>query len=180
MGRRARLPPPQQYAEHPPWRHRADTVRQRSLNAAWNHLLKQPFYELSVGEIAREVGVSTPALYNHFADRRALAAALSEAAGFKVRVDMNAITEKVSSARAAVKAYLRFARRRPNHFHLLLAPELNDATAFPGIAKVRARFLDDFEILSTNDAGKPVKHASAWWATVHGAACLVAAGALSE
>ena len=176
----ARLPPKKQYPEGPPWRGNQDTVNRRTLNAAWNALLTRDLADISFRDLAKEVGVSTPALYHHYPSLHALGVDLVLSSGAALRNQMVDKATKHSSARACFKAYLRFAARRPHHFALLLSPRFREAK---DVKASRARFIEDFTELLLADSGrKSVAPAEvhALWAALHGAGALVATGELTE
>lgn len=127
--------------------------------------------------------------YHHFADKRALIAAVA-AAGFR---DLRqAMLERMSAVEgspgrrlqeSAVAAVL-FAAHQPDHYRLMFGPVLADRSAFPELEEAaRAAFEVILEELGDADvadeAGEAArKIGTAAWAMVHGLAVLVIDGQL--
>jgi len=74
---------------------------------------------LSLREAARRVGVNHRAVYRHFADKRALLAAIAQegyemlAIALREGLDQRSLAQPVERFVALGEAYLRFARREP-------------------------------------------------------------------
>src|SRR5580704_3399840 len=93
--------------------------------AGATQLLEQTGSEeaVTLRAVARQVGISAPSIYAHFADREAIVDAIVDAAF----VDFNAaINEAFQAAagplarlREGCAAYLRFAADRPNRYKIL-------------------------------------------------------------
>jgi len=84
---------------------------------------------LSVGEVARRVGVSSAAPYRHFANRTALLSAAATHVGRELHatlVEAMAEQDPVEQFRAAAAAYVRFSVERGTGFDLVWADELRD------------------------------------------------------
>jgi AcrR family transcriptional regulator len=107
---------------------------------------------LSLRELAASLGVSRAAPYRHFADRRALLAALA-AQGFDVlaaRYREAGGTGKTPRARlnASGRAYLAFADERPQLFRLMFASDLfNVSPLDPMLIKAAGTCYELFESL---------------------------------
>jgi AcrR family transcriptional regulator len=110
-------------------------LRAALVAAAAAEIERGGYENLSLRELAASVGVSRAAPYRHFADRRALLAAVA-AEGFD---DLTAIhrgaiaAEKTPEARlaAAGRGYLAFAAERPQLFRLMFASDLLSGGAAP-------------------------------------------------
>jgi AcrR family transcriptional regulator len=100
-----------------------DRLRDDVIAAAEGLLNDQPVEALSLRAVARAAGVSAPALYPHFADRRALVWGVLENL-------FGVLTAETSSAaahfdqphnrlRAWCLAYCRFGLARPGHYRVL-------------------------------------------------------------
>ncbi len=72
-----------------------EDIREEIKAAAWNVIAKQGIPDLSLGAIAREMGLTTPALYRYFLSRDDLVNALMEDAYFS-------LTEVLKNARSAI------------------------------------------------------------------------------
>ncbi len=135
-------------------------------------------------EAARRAGVSHRAVYRHYADKRALLAAIAEGGYRALAADMD---RAVASAHgeapghallAIAEAYLRFALREPARFQVMFGPRLNLDERFPSLevaiketVSVLSRELravgPDVTSAVRRDAGVSL------WAAVHGLSSLV-------
>jgi AcrR family transcriptional regulator len=92
------------------------------------------YENLSLRELAESLGVSRAAPYRHFADRRALLAAVA-ADGFDALTALYRATldQKTPQARltAAGRAYLAFAAERPQLFRLMFVSDLLGQSVAP-------------------------------------------------
>ena len=110
-------------------------LRAALLRAAGAEIERSGYENLSLRELAESLGVSRAAPYRHFADRRALLAALASE-GFD---DLTAIHRKAIAAHktpharltAAGRGYLAFAAERPQLFRLMFVSDLLSAGAVP-------------------------------------------------
>jgi AcrR family transcriptional regulator len=112
-----------------------DRLRSEIVAAAERLLRTQPVEALSLRAVAREVGVSAPALYLHFADRRelvwavlvhqfdALAAATTGAA--------SRAAEPRDGLREWCLAYCRFGLRDPGHYRAIFESWTAEHTEAP-------------------------------------------------
>jgi AcrR family transcriptional regulator len=110
-------------------------LRAALLRAAGAEIERSGYENLSLRELAESLGVSRAAPYRHFADRRALLAALASE-GFD---DLTAIHRKAIAAHktpharltTAGRGYLAFAAERPQLFRLMFVSDLLSAGAVP-------------------------------------------------
>lgn len=101
-------------------------------------IIERQEVDFSLREIAARLQVSHPALYRHFANKRAVIAAVAEE-GFKL------ITEALANAklktdssptavlRAQARAYIEFAVQWPGHFRSMFHRELSEKDDFPDL-----------------------------------------------
>jgi len=137
--------------------------------------------------VARQVGISAPSIYAHFADRQAIVDAIVNGAF----ADFNGAIKRASDAavqagagpgqrlRAMGAAYLEFAAERPNRYQLLF--ERRNLIGAGSEANRLIR-IESFELLVASvqacvDAGisasdDPARDAMAIWAALHGLATL--------
>lgn len=164
-------------------------LRAALIEAGLQALRDKPAHELSLRDLARQVGVSANAAYRHFADKETLLMALA-AEGFR----RFGLAQAQAAAkghtpdtmfRAAGQAYVRFAREHAALFQLMFgrfpahgrSPELIDAseTSFSGLLGLAALH-----------AGLPHDHpavrvrALVAWSFVHGLSHLVLDGQLDK
>jgi AcrR family transcriptional regulator len=110
-------------------------LRAALIRAAAAEIERSGYENLSLRELAASLRVSRAAPYRHFADRRALLAALA-AQGFDelTAIQRKAVAgEHAPQARlaAAGRSYLAFAAERPELFRLMFVSDLLSAAAGP-------------------------------------------------
>jgi AcrR family transcriptional regulator len=89
-------------------------------------------------EVARRLGVSHVAAYRHYADRRALLAAVAEHGFERLRIRLEAARSRrpVSlepTLRAILGAYLQFCWEEPALTAVMFGPRLSRGGEFPGL-----------------------------------------------
>jgi AcrR family transcriptional regulator len=108
-------------------------LRAALLKVATAEIERVGYESLSLRELAEKLGVSRAAPYRHFADRRALLAAVA-AEGFDelTAIHRNAVA-KTPLARlvAAGRGYLAFAAERPQMFRLMFVSDLLAGNKLP-------------------------------------------------
>jgi AcrR family transcriptional regulator len=113
------------------------------VNAAAVEIERGGYESLSLRELAESVGVSRTAPYRHFADRRALLAAVA-LDGFErltaiYRRAMGSGKNPRDRLAAAGRGYLRFAAERPQMFRLMFVSDLlGGGTVPPNAALIDA------------------------------------------
>lgn len=138
---------------------------------------------LTLRGIGARVGVSRTALYRHFADKRALLAAVATEGFHRLRQQLVTAWEEGGRGSAAFDsmgvAYVRFAVANPSHYRVMFGgfvdaktpePELaaEGAAAFQALVDALAALQRD-EVVRGDD---PVLMARYVWAVVHGVAML--------
>jgi len=146
---------------------------------------------LTLREIGARLGVSRTALYRHFADKRALLAAVATEGFRTLRQQLVAAWEEGGKGRAAFEsmgvAYVGFAVANPPHYRVMFGgfvdpkasePELatEAAGAFQALVDALASLQRD-AIMRDEDT---VTMARFVWAVVHGVAMLGIDGQLRE
>ena len=146
---------------------------------------------LTLREIGARVGVSRTALYRHFADKRALLAAVATEGFRTLRQQLITAWEDGGRGRAAFDsmgvAYVRFAVANPSHYRVMFggfvdpkacAPELaaEAAGAFQALVDALATLQHDAIVRGD----ETVQMARFVWAVVHGVAMLGIDGQLPE
>jgi AcrR family transcriptional regulator len=137
--------------------------------------------------VARQVGISAPSIYAHFADREAIVEAIVNAAFSDFNAAIQAGGDAAVQAgggprerlRAGCAAYLAFAAGRPNRYKLLFGRQDLLIDAPEAIPPVRT---ESFRLLVTSvqecvEAGlsasdDPARDATAIWVALHGFATL--------
>jgi AcrR family transcriptional regulator len=117
-------------------------LRTALVRAAAAAIERSGYENLSLRELAESLGVSRAAPYRHFADRRALLAAVAADGFDRLTGIYNAIADqKTPQARlaAAGRAYLAFAADRPQLFRLMFVSDLlGQSTAPPDPALIKS------------------------------------------
>ena len=145
---------------------------------------------VTLREIGSRVGVSRTALYRHFADKRALLAAVATEGFRTLRQQLAAAWEEGGRRRTALDAmgiaYVRFAVVNPAHYRVMFGvasrraaePELDAeaAGAFQALVDALAALQRD-GIVRRDDTQRMARYV---WAVVHGVATLAINGQLQE
>jgi AcrR family transcriptional regulator len=157
--------------------------------AAATELLERTGSEeaVTLRAVARQVGISAPSIYAHFADREAIVDAIVNGAFSDFNAAIQAAGDAALQAeagprarlRAGCAAYLEFAAERPNRYRLLF--ERRDLIG-DGPGADRLLRIAGFELLVASvqacvDAGisasdDPARDATAIWVALHGFATL--------
>jgi AcrR family transcriptional regulator len=147
---------------------------------------------LTLREIGARLGVSRTALYRHFADKRALLAAVATEGFRTLREQLVAAWEDGGRGAAAFESmgvvYVRFAVANPSHYRVMFGgfvdpqacdPELaaEAAGAFQALVDALAALQRDAIVHGEDET---VKMARFVWAVVHGVAMLGLDGLLRE
>jgi AcrR family transcriptional regulator len=144
---------------------------------------------LSLRRVARAAGVSEAAPYRHFADRRALVAAVAED-GF--RQLQAAMVERIGSEsgrlgfKAVALAYIDFAIANPAQYRVMFGPEVARTDDLPALQATSrsvlgfvATGIERLQAEGQVGPGDPWSMAVAIWAMLHGLVMLTLDG-LSE
>lgn len=136
---------------------------------------------LSLRDLARQIGVSHAAPAHHFGDKTGLLTALA-AEGFRLLAQMSDQTYKGTGSFLEVGvAYVRFAIDHPAHFEVMFRPELLDPDSAELLA-ARAAARRQLYPAAARSAGEAdsgsLMPGLAAWALVHGLASLWLNGAL--
>ena len=146
---------------------------------------------LTLREIGARVGVSRTALYRHFADKRALLAAVATEGFRPLRQQLITAWEDGGRGRSAFDsmgvAYVRFAVANPSHYRVMFGGFVDPKACEPELAAEAAgafQALVDALAALQHDASvrgdETVQMARFVWAVVHGVAMLGIDGQLPE
>jgi AcrR family transcriptional regulator len=161
-------------------------LRQALLRQAERTVRQRGVQELSLRELAREVGVSHGAPRRHFPDRQALLDALAETGfarlGAELRTAADAAGDEFSDRlQATAVAYIRFATHDPALLDLMFAAKHREALPTLQDAVERA-FSVMLELIRRGQAeghlesGDPERVGLVLFATIQGIAALVTGG----
>jgi AcrR family transcriptional regulator len=145
--------------------------------------------DLSLRELAREVGVSHGAPRRHFSDRQALLDALAEAGferlGAELRRAVDGAGEDFQARlRATAAAYVRFATRDAALLELMFASKHGEHSgALNEVAErsfsVMLELIEQGQAEGAIEAGEPERVGLVLFATIQGIAALVSGGMVS-
>ena len=158
--------------------------------AAASHILETTGSDdaVTLRAIAREAGITAPAIYAHFPDRESIRFTVIETTFAELAAALQAAAEAhthpVERLRAVCRAYLDFAVERPHHYRILFerhraarggagpgAPDVQSivgADAFGVLLQAAAACIASGD--STADA--PTETATRLWVGLHGQATL--------
>ena len=108
-------------------------LRSALIKAAAAEIERGGYENLSLRELAESLGVSRAAPYRHFADRRALLAAVASDGFERLTAIYRNAKGRTPQARlaAAGRGYLAFAAERPQMFRLMFVSDLLGGSAAP-------------------------------------------------
>jgi AcrR family transcriptional regulator len=160
-------------------------LRQALLEQAERTVRDRGVQELSLRELAREVGVSHGAPRRHFPDRQALLDALAEAGyarlGAELRSAADAAGEEFEARlQATAAAYVRFATRDAALLELMFAGKHRDDSGLDQAADrafaVVLELIEQGQAQGALEPGDPERVGLALFATIQGMASLLSAG----
>ncbi len=183
MSTRGHIAPIPQFDDLPPWPDNRDAIDVRVVNLAWNGLFLDNLADLSFRKIAKQIGVTTPALYHYFPSHHALGVALAKKSIEKLA---DAITEpgnwfdgpRPKRLKDFTEAWLAFAAKRPRHYGLIFDPQFNK-----DLQDARWALVAHCSALLISEVGQArvsSEHLHVFLAALHGPAALVASGHISR
>jgi AcrR family transcriptional regulator len=175
---------PTEMADQRPYHH--GNLRTALLEQAQETVRERGVEQLSLRDLARQVGVSHGAPRRHFADRQALLDALVQAGferlGSELRAAVGAAGDGFEERlRATAAAYIHFATEDADLLELMFAGKHRDPTGTLNAAAERA-FAVMLELIAQGQAsgalapGDPERVGLVLFATIQGIAALVTAG----
>jgi AcrR family transcriptional regulator len=167
-----------------PYHH--SSLRTALLAQAERTVRERGVQDLSLRELAREVGVSHGAPRRHFPDRQALLDALAESGferlGTELRGALDGAGEDFQARlQATAAAYIRFATRDPALLELMFAGKHREPAGALHDAAARAfavmlELIEQGQAEGALDPGEPERVGLVLYATIQGIAALVSAG----
>lgn len=158
------------------------------LDSAVAHIAEHGPDGLSFRRIAQDAGVTHQAPYHHFADRKAIFAAIATEGFERLGDAMRAALAEPDGdpAAALLESYVCFAVDHPGHFRVMFRPDLCDHEETPELARVADASFDVLvafvqETLGPDASVDDVRHRSAaMWSLAHGLATLMIDGPLER
>ena len=150
------------------------------ITAGLEILSEQGMEGLSLRKVAKKVGVSHTAPYNHFADKQALLAAISTAGHEQLYQTLSSAFEAAQDSSPEIIleiawAYLQFALDDPGRFKLMFSGVLEveyDHPRFVEISQKNISLLEEIIVFCQNKgqllAGQTELLAIRLWSSVHG------------
>lgn len=204
LGEDTLLPPLQAYqkARRQRQRHRPEVARKPSdsyhhgnlrqslIAIAMEQAEKQGLSKVSLRGIAREAGVSAPALYRHFKDKEALLAAVAEHgfAELEAWLEFAAPAELLFPTRIQrlFLAYLEFMQAYPLYYQLMFGSEIQERQLYPELVQAQENMLKPLVslILAGRHEGQVRSDIEAeaqvlqCWSSLHGFTSLVVMGVI--
>ncbi|MCA0422597.1 MAG: TetR/AcrR family transcriptional regulator [Proteobacteria bacterium] len=169
-------------------RYHHGNLRETLLDLAEQQIAQRGPAGLSLSEMARVAGVSTAAIYRHYADLNALVGAVARR-GFndfslRLRAAAATTTEPRESFGAMGDAYIAFARERPGAYAAMFSSTV--AYSDPDLARASTAAFDTLmQGLARTLASTGINSAGAYplavkvWALSHGVATLAQTGRLT-
>ncbi|HWF25563.1 MAG TPA: TetR/AcrR family transcriptional regulator [Solirubrobacteraceae bacterium] len=162
-------------------------LRAALLDAAERTVRERGVQDLSLRELAREIGVSHGAPRRHFADRQALLDALAESGFARLGAELRSAadgagTDFEARLQATAVAYVRFATRDAALLELMFAGKREQARSGPLHEAADRAFSVILELIEQGQAEgllepvDPERIGLVLFASVQGAAALVTAG----
>jgi AcrR family transcriptional regulator len=161
-------------------------LRTALLEQAERTLRERGVQDLSLRELARDIGVSHGAPRRHFPDRQALLDALAEAGFARLGAELQhavdgAGTDFAARLHATAAAYVRFATRDAALLELMFAGKHREESRTLQIAAERAfavmlELIDQGQAEGALERGEPERVGLVLFATIQGIAALVTGG----
>lgn len=183
------LSTPAAHKPHHPYHH--GNLRRALLDEALATIRAEGVEGLTLRGIGARLGVSRTALYRHFADKRALLAAVATEGFRTLRQQLVTAWEEGGRGRAAFEsmgvAYVRFALANPSHYRVMFGGFVDSKASEPELAAEAAAafeaLVDSLAVLQRDAVVRgddTVLLARFVWAVVHGVAMLGIDGQLRE
>jgi AcrR family transcriptional regulator len=144
-------------------------------------LRKEGMDGLTLRRVAKAAGVSVAAPYRHFADRRALMAAIAERGFGQLQEAMFAAMQQGGRGglKGVATAYIRFAHDHPAEYRVMFGPEIADTSDLPALRETSRSVLGfvaagmaQLQQAGLIGPGEPSLMAVVTWAQLHGLAML--------
>lgn len=183
------MPPAKRPPRKPRRPYHHGNLRRALLDEALTTIRKEGVEGLTLREIGARVGVSRTALYRHFADKRALLAAVATEGFRTLREELVGAWDGGGRTLAAFNAmglaYVAFATSNPAHYRVMFGGFVSEETKDPALGdEARGAFQALVDALVTLQGAGLVRDEDAHlmathvWALVHGVAMLAIDGQL--
>lgn len=166
-------------------RYHHGNLKEALITAGLDILSQKGIEGLSLRKVAKKVGVSHTAPYNHFSDKQALLAAISTAGHEQLHQTLSAVFEKSQGTSPDIVleiawSYLQFALDDPGRFKLMFSGALEEERDHPAYVEISQENIRLFEEIlrfcqdnGQLGAGEVQLIAMKIWSSVHGFANLM-------
>jgi AcrR family transcriptional regulator len=160
-------------------------LKEALISAGLEILTEKGIEGLSLRSVAKRIGVSHAAPYNHFPDKQALLAAMSTAGHEKFHQTLLETFEKLKNTSPEIIveigwAYLQFAQEDPSRFKLMFSGALEEERNHPAYMEISGKSITLFEeiivfcqLKGQLPSGRVDHLAIKLWSSVHGFATLM-------
>ena len=160
-------------------------LKEALISAGLETLSEQGVEGLSLRNVAKKIGVSHTAPYNHFSDKQALLAAISTAGHEQLHKKLLDTFEKFKDTSPNIIseiawAYLQFAMDNPAKFKLMFSGALDEEREHPNyiaISQKNISLLEEIVVFCQGRGqlpeGRMTVIAARLWSSVHGFAYLI-------
>jgi AcrR family transcriptional regulator len=162
-------------------------LRRAVIDAAWSLVARRGLNELTLREVARQVGVTHAAPYHHFKDREALLSVMTGEAFAEFDLALQrakqGVSDPLEELYALGAAYTDFARERPERIEVMFRRKDAPDAVLLDTGKSTFQHLVDALVhcqeAGVAPAGDPLELALSAWSIVHGFAVLWVEGPLT-
>jgi AcrR family transcriptional regulator len=160
-------------------------LKEALITAGLDILSKKGMESLSLRNVAKQIGVSHTAPYNHFHDKQDLLAAISSAGHKQFHLVLLETFEKFKNNPTELMteiawAYLQFALQNPDKFKLMFSSALEEEQKHPEFEEITQKTINLIEEIirfcqssGTLEEGNVYNIAINLWSSVHGFTMLV-------
>ena len=145
--------------------------------------------KLSLRSVAQRVGVSAPAAYHHFANRRDLLAGLAIIGFSELRLVLQKTVTNGHTTESPInagRAYVDFARNNPELYQLMFGAEFGDRAEYPRLQEAAEQSHQILKEIFANVLQVPVDNAAVGkaafsaWSLAHGLSSLLIQGVIRQ
>lgn len=149
-------------------------LKNSAIAATTQLIAKKGSVEFTIREVAKVIGVSHVALFNHFDDKSAILAEVAKNGFRGLSHSMRTIKTGKNSVLACAEAYVEFGLDHPSEFRAMFHPSIKPFTRFPELLSFAT---ESFEILKAEVKkellGESETECFAIWGAAHGLTSLI-------
>ena len=166
-------------------------VKNELIDAALRLMENEEIEQISLRRLAREIGVTPPAVYNHFADKQTLMVAIKARAFTELNVYFDevcpATPDPELELRNMLLAYFSFSRQNPTRFNVLFSSDVSRDHITDDFLRMSCKTINRFRKIIIAICQKHqiqcseeqlVNRATLAWAQIHGLIVLRDSGSI--